>query len=376
MPGLLSDIDPDGLLEFSVVFTDRSVNHMSEQFQTVMNEISTTLKRVYNAASVAIVPGGGTFGMEAVARQFATGQKCLVIRNGFFSFRWTQILDAGAIAADHIVLKASRTKSASNAPFAPRNVDEVCATIKKEQPKVVFAPHVETSAGILLPDDYIRAVADATHEVGGLFVLDCIASGALWVDMQDTGVDLLISAPQKGWSASPCSALIMMSERARAAIDNTSSSSFAADLKKWLQIMETYESGGHAYHATMPTDALIKFRDTMRETETYGFEKLRDQQIELGTRVRKLLTDRGIQSVAAEGFQAPGVVVSYTNNSNIQTGNAFSEVGLQIAAGVPLQCDEGEDFKSFRLGLFGLEKLYNVDRTVETLAEALNKVYQ
>ena len=376
MPGLLSDIDPDGLLEFSVVFTDRSVNHMSEQFQAVMTEISATLKRVYNAAAVAVVPGGGTYGMEAVARQFATGQKCLVVRNGFFSYRWTQILEAGAVASEHIVLKAARTDDAANAPFAPRDVNEVCDRIRSERPQVVFAPHVETSAGIILPDDYISAVANATHEVGGLFVLDCIASGALWVDMQATGVDILISAPQKGWSASPCSALVMLSDRARSAIEGTSSTSFAADLKKWLQIMEAYENGGHAYHATMPTDALIKFRDAMRESEALGFEKLRQQQIELGTQVRKLLNDRGIQSVAAEGFQAPGVVVSYTSDVNVQTGKAFAEVGLQIAAGVPLQCDEGDDFQSFRLGLFGLEKLNNVDRTVETLAQALDKVYQ
>lgn len=376
MPGLLSDIDPDGLLEFSVVFTDRSVNHMSEQFQAVMTEISATLKRVYNAAAVAVVPGGGTYGMEAVARQFATGQKCLVVRNGFFSYRWTQILEAGSVASEHIVLKAARTDDAANAPFAPRDVNEVCERIRSERPQVVFAPHVETSAGIILPDDYISAVANATHEVGGLFVLDCIASGALWVDMQATGVDILISAPQKGWSASPCSALVMLSDRARSAIEGTSSTSFAADLKKWLQIMEAYENGGHAYHATMPTDALIKFRDAMRESEALGFEKLRQQQIELGTQVRKLLNDRGIQSVAAEGFQAPGVVVSYTSDVNVQTGKAFAEVGLQIAAGVPLQCDEGDDFQSFRLGLFGLEKLNNVDRTVETLAQALDKVYQ
>jgi len=376
MPGLLSDIDPDGLLEFSVVFTDRSVNHMSGQFQAVMTEISATLKRVYNAAAVAVVPGGGTYGMEAVARQFATGQKCLVVRNGFFSYRWTQILEAGSVASEHIVLKAARTDDAANAPFAPRDVNEVCERIRSERPQVVFAPHVETSAGIILPDDYISAVANATHEVGGLFVLDCIASGALWVDMQATGVDILISAPQKGWSASPCSALVMLSDRARSAIEGTSSTSFAADLKKWLQIMEAYENGGHAYHATMPTDALIKFRDAMRESEALGFEKLRQQQIELGTQVRKLLNDRGIQSVAAEGFQAPGVVVSYTSDVNVQTGKAFAEVGLQIAAGVPLQCDEGDDFQSFRLGLFGLEKLNNVDRTVETLAQALDKVYQ
>ena len=374
MPGLLPEIDPDGLLEFSVVFTDRSGNHMSQKFQDVMVEISSTLKRVYNAAAVAVVPGGGTYGMEAVARQFGAGKKCLVVRNGFFSFRWTQILEMGSIASEHTVLQASRTSDAVDAPFAPMPIDEVCSAIRADDPQIVFAPHVETSAGILLPDDYLRAIADATHDVGGLFVLDCIASGALWVDMRAIGVDVLISAPQKGWSASPCSALVMLSPNARKAIEETTSTSFAADLKKWLHIMETYENGGHAYHATMPTDALIRFRDAMRETELYGLEKLRGQQIELGARIRKLLSERGIKSVAADGFQAPGVIVSYTSDNNIQTGKAFVEVGLQIAAGVPLQCDEGDDFKSFRLGLFGLEKLKNIDRTVETLETALNKV--
>jgi aspartate aminotransferase-like enzyme len=374
MPGLLSDIDPDGLLEFSVVFTDRSLNHMSVKFQQVMNDISTTMKQVYNATSVAVVPGGGTFGMEAVARQFATGKKCLVIRNGFFSYRWSQILEMGDIPTSHTVLKAKRTGEGKEAPFAPAAIDEVCETIRSEKPEVVFAPHVETASGIILPDDYIRRVADATHEVGGLFVLDCIASGTIWVDMHSQAVDVLISAPQKGWSASPCSALVMLSSAARERIDSTTSTSFAADLKKWLQIMEAYESGGHAYHATMPTDSLTVFRNTMKETEAYGFDKLKKQQQELGARVRARLAEKGIRSVAAEGFEAPGVVVSYTSDTNIQNGKAFLDAGLQIAAGVPLQCDEGDDYQSFRLGLFGLEKLGNIERTLDTLESALNKI--
>ena len=376
MPGLLNDIDPEGLLEFSVVFTDRSLNHMSQKFQHVMNEISATMKRVYNASSVAVVPGGGTYGMEAVARQFASDKKCLVIRNGFFSFRWTQILEMGNIASSHTVLKATRTGPEPDAPFAPVSAEEASAIIRDEKPEMVFAPHVETASGIILPDDYIKAIADATHEVGGMFVLDCIASGAIWVDMQATGVDILISAPQKGWSASPCSALVMMNATARERIDETTSSSFAADLKKWLQIMETYEGGGHAYHATMPTDSLTKFRDAMRETDEAGFEAMKTQQMELGSKVRQLLSNKGIKSVAAPGFAAPGVVVSYTDNPDIQTGKAFVSAGLQIAAGVPLQCDEGDAFKSFRLGLFGLEKLGNVDRTVEMLSDALDQVLQ
>ncbi len=374
MPGLLPDVDPDGLLEYSVVFTDRSLNHMSKTFQRVMNDISATLKKVYSAEAVVVVPGGGTYGMEAVARQFASGNTCLVIRNGYFSFRWSQILDMGEIASGTIVMKARTVSDEPQAPFAPAPIDEVVAKIRAEKPAVVFAPHVETSAGLLLPDDYIRAVADAVHAVGGLFVLDCIASGDLWVDMKACGVDVLISAPQKGWSASPCSALVMLSGAALKRIGNTTSSSFACDLRKWLEIMRAYENGGHAYHATMPTDALKKFRDTMKETEAYGFDAVREEQLELGCEVRSLLESRGFPSVAAEGFQAPGVVVSYTDDAEMQNGAKFLEQGLQIAAGVPLMCDEPEGFKTFRLGLFGLDKLHNVDRTVAYLDEALSRI--
>lgn len=374
MPGLLPDVDPDGLLEYSVVFTDRSLNHMSGAFQQVMNDISSTLKQVYNAAAVVVVPGGGTYGMEAVARQFATGQDCLVIRNGFFSFRWSQILEMGDIARNITVMKARRLEQVSGSPFAPAPLDEVVDTIRSEQPDIVFAPHVETSSGMLLPDDYIRAVADAVHEHGGLFVLDCIASGDLWVDMEESAVDILISAPQKGWSASPCSALVMLSPAALQKIGETTSSSFACDLKKWLEIMQAYENGGHAYHATMPTDALKKFRDTMLETGQRGFDTVREQQLELGRRVRSLLEGLGFSSVAAEGFQAPGVVVSYTSDPGIQNGSKFLAPGLQIAAGVPLMCDEPEDFRSFRIGLFGLDKLENIDRTVQHLANAFEQI--
>jgi len=374
MPSLLPNVDPDGLLEYSVVFTDRSLNHMSQSFQGVMNDISTTLKKAYNADTVIVVPGSGTFGMEAVARQFATGKRCLVIRNGWFSFRWTQIFDMGDIPSESTVLKARRVDESKHAAFAPAPIEEVVATIKAEKPDLVFAPHVETSSGMILPDDYIRAVADAVHSVGGLFVLDCIASGTIWVDMKASGVDILISAPQKGWSGSPCSGLVMLSPLASEKIKSTVSSSFACDLLKWLQIMEAYENGGHAYHATMPTDALARFRDVMKETEAYGFAKVRAEQQELGDKVRALLFSKGIKSVAAEGFQAPGVVVSYTEDAGIHTGKKFLGAGLQIAAGVPLKCDEPADFQTFRLGLFGLDKLHNVDRTVEKLDEALSKV--
>jgi len=372
MPGLLPNIDPDGLLEFSVVYTDRALNHMSQRFQGVMTDISRMLKEVYHARSAALVPGSGTFGMEAVARQFATGKKTLVIRNGWFSYRWTQIFDMSHIPSESTVMKARRISDGKQAPWIPCPVDEVVAAIRSQKPEVVFAPHVETAAGMILPDDYLKAVSAAVHEVGGLMVLDCIASGAMWVDMQATGVDVLVSAPQKGWSSSPCCAMVMLSERARAAIDATTSTSFACDLKKWLQIMEAFEAGGHAYHATMPTDALARLRDVMQETRDYGFEKVKAEQVALGQAVRALFERRGIQSVAAEGFKAPGVVVSYTDDAGIQNSKKFLALGLQTAAGVPLQCDEPADFMTFRVGLFGLEKLHNVQRSVAHLSAALD----
>ena len=374
MPALLDNIDPDGLLEFSVVFTDRSLNHMSGAFQGVMLDIRRILGEVYNADGVAVIPGGGTYAMEAVARQLATDAKAMVIRNGWFSYRWTQIFEAGNIPSEEIVMKARRTGNAIDAPFAPAPIDEVVEKIRTERPEVVFAPHVETSSGMILPDDYIRAAAAAVHETGGLFVLDCIASGCAWVDMKALGVDVLISAPQKGWSASPAAGLVMLSDAALEQVKVTQSSSFSCDLGKWLSIMEAYEGGGHAYHATMPTDALRAFRDTMLETEAYGFDRLCDAQWDQGRRVRAALAARGIKSVAAEGFEAPGVVVSFTDNSDVQTGKAFMSEGMQIAAGVPLQCDEGPDYKSFRLGLFGLDKLYDVDASVARLETAMDKV--
>ena len=374
MPGLLPHIDPDGLLEFSVVYTDRALNHMSRRFQGVMTDIGGMLKQVYGAHAVALVPGSGTFGMEAVARQFAHGKHVMVIRNGWFSYRRTQIFEMGGIPASHTVLKARQAADGAQAPWVPPPLAEVTAAIAREKPALVFAPHVETASGMILPDDYLRAVADAVHAVGGLFVLDCIASGAMWVDMRATGVDVLVSAPQKGWSSSPCCAMVMLSEPARQAIDGTQSSSFAMDLKKWLQIMEAYEGGGHAYHATMPTDALQRLRDTMKETEAYGFKRVREEQIELGRRVRELLAAHGFPSVAAPGFEAPGVVVSYTTDPDIQSAKKFLAVGLQAAAGVPLQCDEGPGFRTFRLGLFGLDKWHAADTTVDHLAQALAQV--
>ncbi|ABM40674.1 aminotransferase, class V [Acidovorax sp. JS42] len=374
MSGLLPDVDPDGLLEFSVVYTDRALNHMSRRFVGVMQDILATLKEVYRAHTAVLVPGSGTFGMEAVARQFANREKVLIVRNGWFSYRWSQIFDAGGLGDGAAVCQARRQGDGPQAPWAPCPASEVAAAIRAERPKVVFAPHVETASGILLPDDYLRTVSDAAHEVGALFVLDCVASGAMWVDMEKTGVDVLISAPQKGWSGSPCCAMVMLSARAREAIEQTQSSSFSCDLKKWMQIAEGYEKGQHAYHTTMPTDALVRLRDVMLETRDYGFAKVRDEQIALGAKVRALLQARGFPSVAAAGYEAPGVVVSYTTDPGIQSGKKFAEAGLQTASGVPLQCGEGADFQTFRLGLFGLEKWHNVDRTVGHLAAALDQV--
>ena len=371
MAGLLPNVDPEGLLEYSVVYTDRALNHMSESFQVVMNDISRALKEVYSADAVVIVPGSGTFGMEAVARQFATGATCLVIRNGWFSYRWSQIFEAGGIPAREIVLAARRTGEGHQAPFAPAPIEEVVETIQRERPDVVFAPHVETSAGLMLPDHYLKAVADAVHAVGGLFVLDCIASGTVWVDMKAVGVDVLVSAPQKGWSGSPCCGLVMLGSRALERLGETKSTSFSCDLAKWHQIMQAYENGGHAYHATMPTDGLRSFRDVIEETEAFGFERAKEAQLELGRRVRVGLAGAGFPSVAAQGFEAPGVVVSYTNDPDIKSGARFAAAGMQIAAGVPLQCGEGDDFRTFRVGLFGLDKLKDIDRTVETFGAVL-----
>ena len=374
MPGLLPDVDPDGLLEFSVVYTDRSLNHMSKKFVTAMQDILAMLGEVYGAHTSAIVPGGGTYGMEAIARQFAHDQKVVVLRNGFFSYRWSQIFDAGHITSQVTVCKAHPLSSDAQAAWAPAPIDEVVATIRREKPALVFAPHVETASGMILPDDYLKQVGAAAREVGALFVLDCVASGTIWVNMQDCNVDILLSAPQKGWSSTPCAAMICLNERARSAIDATTSTSFACDLKKWLAIAEGYAKGQHTYHATMPTDSLVTLRQAMRETREMGFETARQHQIELGSKMRALLESRGFPSAAAQGYQAPGVIVSHTSDPDIRSGSKFLSIGLQTASGVPLMCDEPKSFSTFRLGLFGLDKLKNVDRTVDTLRGALDRI--
>ncbi len=374
MPALRSDIDPNGLLEYSVVYTDRSLNHMSQVFGQVMRDLSTELKAVYNAQAVAIVPGGGTYAMEAVARQLVTDKSSLIIRNGWFSYRWTQIIEKGRLTDKSAVLCAGNASQNKDAEFTPVAIAEAVETIKQTKPEVVFAPHVETASGMILPDDYIKQLADAVHSVGGLLVIDCIASGCIWLDMKALGIDVIISAPQKGWSSTPCAGLVMLSEQAVIAVDNSDSNSFSADLKQWLNIMRAFENGGHAYHATMPTDGLRQFRDALLEAKQVGFQKLKESQWELGNRVRDLLEDRGIKSVAGEGYQAPGVVVSYTDDDAIHTGQAFAKLGMQIAAGVPLQCGEPEGFKTFRLGLFGLDKLTDVDGAVARFEAVLDQI--
>ncbi|WP_431356753.1 alanine--glyoxylate aminotransferase family protein [Paracoccus marinaquae] len=371
----MSAIDPDGLQEFSVVFTDRSLNHMSQKFQGIMRELSATLRQVYGADQVAIVPGGGSYAMEAVARQFGRGAHALIVRNGWFSYRWSQIFETGGFARETTVAMARPAGNAPQPAYAPPPIEEVVTKIRETRPDAVFAPHVETSAGLILPDDYITALAGAAHEVGALMVLDCIASGAAWVDMRATGVDVLISAPQKGWSASPSAGLVMLSERGAARLAETESDSFALDLKKWRAIMAAYEDGGHAYHATMPTDALTGLLEAMRETAAMGFDAARDAQWQLGEGVRTLLAEKGIRPVAAPGFGAPGVVVSYTDDPEIKSGRKFAAEGLQIAAGVPLAIEEPADFSTFRLGLFGLDKLKDVEGTLARLQRAVDKLF-
>jgi len=374
MSSIYPAIDPDGLLEYSVVFTDRSVNHMSRQFQGAMRGLSDGLKAVYRADQIALVPGGGTFAMESVARQFCRNQRVRVLRNGWFSFRWSQIFAGGVDTAHVEIAKAVADSAAPDAQFVPANLEDFIAAIHADRPDCVIAPHVETSAGMLLPDTYLTAIAEATHAVGGLFILDCVASGCLWVDMAATGVDVLITAPQKGWSSTPCAGVVLMSARAVERLEATTSDSYALDLKKWRQIMAAYEQGGHAYHATMPTDGLVTFHETYRLLADVGFDALKARQIDLGQRMRALLGQAGFKSLAGPGFESPTVVVSHTDRDDFKNTQAFLKVGVQVAAGVPLECDESPDFKTFRVGLFGIDKLMDIDRTVTQFATALERI--
>jgi aspartate aminotransferase-like enzyme len=368
------EIDPGGLLEYSVVFTDQSLNHMSQRFVAVMQDIVDVLRGTYRSETVAVVPGGGTYAMEAVARQLATGRRCLVIRNGLFSYRWSQIFDAGSIPAETQVCRARPVSDERHAPWVPPPIGEVVEAIERSRPDVVFAAHVETAAGLVLPDDYLRAVAAATHEVGGLVVLDCIASGSLWVDMTALGIDVLLSAPQKGWSGSPGAGFVMLSDAGRAAVGSTISTSFAADLRTWLSITEAYIEGRTPYHATLPTDTLAHDAALMRQTYETGVDELRQAQTALGARARRLLVERGFPSVAAESFAAASVVVAFTDDPAIRSGAKLRQVGVQVAAGVPLMCGEGDDFSTFRIGLFGLDKLTDVDGTIGRLEARLDQL--
>ena len=366
---------------------------MSDPFQTVMRDLNTCLQTTYQADKVAIIPGSGTFGMEAVMRQFAREEHVLVIRNGWFSFRWTEIADMGGIVngisipKSHTVLKARPVERADQdtqdtcphpqyAQYAPYPIDDVIERVHAERPAVLFAPHVETSTGMMLSDDYIRKAAAAMHEVGGLFVLDCIASGTVWADMKDLGVDVVISAPQKGWTGPACAALVMMSERAVAKMERTDEDSFSLSLKRWSSIMDLYERRGFGYHTTMPTDALRDFHEVTVETMRYGMAELKAAQLELGATARELLDSRGLTSVAAPGSEAPGVLVYYSPRGvdNPLMMTRFKNHGLQIAMGVPWRIDEPHGTRTFRLGLFGLDKMKNIPGTVGKLEKALDAV--
>lgn len=364
-------VSADSILEYSVVYTERSLNHMSKDFQQVMRELSCCFREVYHADSLAIVPGGGTFGMEAIARQFATQKKCVVIRNGWFSYRWTQIFEACSLPSQEIVLKARPVNNTTQSPFVPPPIEEVLQVIRQEKPDVVFAAHVETSAGLLLPDSYIQQITEAVHSYGGMFVLDCIASGALWVNMEELAVDVLLTAPQKGWSSTPCAAIVLMRKHAEERLLHTQSSSFACDLRRWRDIMRIYEEGGHAYHATMPTDGLRQLRDAIVEAKAFGWEQLKQAQKKLGDGIRDILVAHGYTSVADSSYASPSVVVCYTTNPQMHNGQAFLAQGMQIAAGVPLACDEKQPFSTFRIGLFGFDKLYHREETVQNFEKVL-----
>ena len=374
MSKIYPSIDADGLLEYSVVFTDRSLNHMSPKFQAVMRELHAGMTQVYGASSCVIVPGGGTFAMESVARQFTREHRVLVVRNGWFSYRWSQIFETGVSPTALEIAQAIPDTPHADQQFSPVDCASVCERIRALKPEVVVAPQVETSAGLLLPDAYLKTVADCAHEVGAVMVLDCVAAGTLWVDMTAIGIDVLITAPQKGWSSTPCAGLVMLSDRGLERLQATQSDSFALDLKKWHSIMGAYLNGGHAYHATLPTDGLAQLLDTYHEMARVGFDELKHRQIRMGQAARELLENHGFKSLAAAPYQASTVVVSHTDRDDIQSGAAFRDVGLQVAAGVPLACGESEHFKTFRIGLFGLDKLMHEARTLDLLQDALDRL--
>lgn len=387
--------DANGRREFSVVYTDRSLNHMSDKFLGAMKDLHRSITTAFNARQLVVVPGSGTYAMEAVARQFVPHDgTAMVLRNGLFGHRWIQILEQGpCVATKPVVVSAlkSEAKAADKqggaaagaaaaiplCQFQPAPLNTVLERIAATKPKVVFASHVDTSCGVMLPDDYIRQVADAVHAVGGILVLDCIASGMLCPDTKALNVDVVVSAPQKAWTASPCCGLVLLNEGAEALLQSTNSSSFALDLKKWSGIMQNAVGGVPAYHCTMPTDALAGFRDVVvNELEPIGIKELERRQRELGARTRAMMKSKGFVSVAADGFGAPGVVVVHAPTEDFKSGKVFKEQNVQIAPGVPLFLEEGADYKSFRIGLFGLDKLANVDATVDSLSQIFDAVLQ
>ena len=362
------------LQEFSVVYTDRAVNHMSQEFQQAMRDLSTLFKTVYHAEEVILIPGSGTTAMEAVARQFAREKKCLCLRNGFFNFRWSQIFAQGHIPNEEFVLKAHALSREKKASFLPPSLEEVNKCILEKTPNLVFATHVETSSGIMLSDEYIAAIAEKIHSMNGYLVLDCVASGARWIDMQALGVDILITAPQKCWSAPPSCGIVLLNKTIGSQLSHTTSDSFDLDLNQWLNIMRAYEQGKFAYYATMPTNALIALRNSMLEAQKIGFSYLKDRQLELGTKVRSLFKSKGFISVAEEQVASPSIAVYYTDDPTIQNGQKWQEYGIQISSGVPLKCGEQEPFQTFRIGLLGWDKLNHIDQTVDTLKETLKEI--
>jgi len=376
----------EGLKEFSVVYTDRALNMMSSEFVTVMQDISKTLKEVYNAKYTAIIPGAGTYAMEAVARQFGKARKVMVIRNGYFSYRWTDIFTRCNIPkGEETILKAFPAEEGDQPQYIPMPIEKVLAAIKAERPDAVFAPHVETSVGMILPDEYIKRVTAAVHEVGGVFVLDCIASGTIWLDMEELGIDALISAPQKGWSGPCCVGIVALSERGYGRVQETEGDSMVTNLKMWCHVMSEYEEGRFKYYTTLPTDALRTFRDVMLETKAFGFAKAKQEQWRLGRLVRSEMRKYGFKGVPIPEYQSPGVVVLYipkTMTDPKKERNFFQEFkaeGLQIAGGVPWKLGEpaGRGPKqTFRIGLFGIDKLKNVESTVKTLTSVVKNIVQ
>jgi aspartate aminotransferase-like enzyme len=371
--------------EYSVVYTDRVFNLMSPVFQEAMVTVSTELKACYKAAACVLIPGSGTYAMEAVARQFAWKKSVVIVRNGYFSYRWSDIMHVCELPAHETVIQAKPVDATEARPqLAPPSIESVVAAIREHKPALVCAPHVETSTGILLSKDYIRALSAATHEVGGLLCIDGIAAGMVWLDMVELGVDVYVTAPQKGWTGPACVGIAMLSEAGVKAAKHSQSNSFCCNLAQWLVVMDEYENKekkgpGFKYYTTLPTDAIMQFRDRILETKKIGYETTQKNMEELGRRVRAELAQRGFKSVAADGWGAPGVVVVY---SHIDGAVAkFKGAGLQIAGGVNWMLGQDKwahpidpTTATFRLGLFGIDKVQNVTECVTRLTKAVDSI--